>query len=267
MNLASPSTRRCTYLVGCDVKEDIRVFSGITYHLAMQGVEDGLLTGMINLHPRGIGDWRIFVRAGLWKLRGGLHGRYGFKLTDKYLDSIWERGLPALRGSIVINNFQLFGLHFLRSHEAFGIEPYCYIDGTLDEYFGNYRPFDTAKLDQTAMRHALAVEREGYASCRKIVVMSKRSAENITQYYNVPQRKIHIVPPGANISERLLEPLDSRPKRFHRTGKNTFVVGFTGLFPERKGLPTIAEAIRLLRRSGYNVRRRSRSATVSLTLV
>jgi glycosyltransferase involved in cell wall biosynthesis len=254
MQQASPSPRARAYVVGCDVRQDIRVFSGTTYHFAMQGVEDGLLTGMINLHPRGIGDWRVFVRAGLWKLSGGLRGRHGFKFTDEYLDGIWKRGLPTLRDSIVINNFQLFGLHFLQCHEAFGIEPYYYIDGTLEEYFGNYRAFDTAKIDETAVHHALAVEREGYASCQKIVVMSKRSAVNITQHYNVPQRKIHIVPPGANIPERLLEPLDGRPERFYQSGKKSLVVGFTGLYPERKGLPTVAQAVRLLRRSGYDVR-------------
>jgi glycosyltransferase involved in cell wall biosynthesis len=250
----SPLARRRAYVIGCDVKEDRRVFSGSTYHLAMQGVEDGLLTGMINLHPRGIGDWRVFARAGLWKLRGGLRGRFGFKLTDAYLDRIWKRGLPALRNSIVINNFQLFGLHFLRSYEAFGIEPYCYIDATLSEYFGNYQDFDTAKIDETAIRRALALEPEGYASCRKIVVMSKRTAANITEYYNVPQRKIHIVPPGANIPERLLATMDSRPEQVYQTDRECFVVGFIGLYPERKGLPIIAEAVRLLRRSGYNVR-------------
>ena len=36
--------------------------------------------------------------------------------------------------------------------------------------------------------------------------------------------------------------------------KKTFVIGFTGRYPERKGLPIIAEAIRLMRRSGYNIR-------------
>jgi glycosyltransferase involved in cell wall biosynthesis len=254
MQKASPLPRGRTYVVGCDVKQDIRVFSGITYHLAIQGMEDGLLTGMINLHPKRISDWRVFLKAGLWKLSGGLQGRHGFKFTDEYLNGIWRRGLPALRDSIVINNFQLFGLHFLRFHEAFGIEPYYYIDGTLDEYFGSYGPFDAAKIDRRAMRHALAVEREGYGSCRKIVVMSKRSAVNITEYYNVPERKIHIVPPGANIPERLLEVLDGRPERFYQPGKKSLVVGFTGLYPERKGLPTIAQAVRLLRRSGYEVR-------------
>ena len=251
MQKGSPSARRCTYLVGCDSKQDIRVFSGSTYHLAQQGVEDGLLTGMMNLHPQGVGDWRVFVRAGLWKLRGSR--ARGFKFTDGYLDGIWKRGLPALRDSIVINNFQLFGSHFVKSHRAFGVEPYFYIDGTLDEWFSSYRAYDAAKFDETVVRQALVVEQEGYASSRKIVVMSKRTAVNIARHYNVPQCKIHIVPPGANIPERLLETLDSRPERLYRPDKKTFVIGFIGLYPERKGLPTIAEAVRLLRRSGYDV--------------
>jgi glycosyltransferase involved in cell wall biosynthesis len=217
-------------------------------------MEDGVLTGMFNLHPKGLNDWRIFLNAGLWKLGGGLHGRHGFKFTDKYLSGIWKRGLPALRDCIVINNFQLFGSHFLQSYGAFGIEPYYYIDGTLDEYFSNYRAFDAATMDHSAMYHALAVEREGYASCRKIVVMSARSAANITQQYNVPQSKVHIVPPGANIPDSVLEPLDGRPERSYQPGKKSLVIGFIGLYPERKGLPTIAQAVRLLRLSGYDAR-------------
>jgi glycosyltransferase involved in cell wall biosynthesis len=254
MQQASPSARRCTYVVGCDVKRDIRVFSGSTYHLANQGVEDGLLSGMINLYPKGVGAWRVYVRAGLWRLSGGFHGRHGFKFTDEYLESIWKRRLPALQGATIINNFQLFGSFFLQSHRAFGIEPYFYIDGTLDEYFDNYRDFDTANIDETAMRRAVELEREGYASCRKIAVMSKRTATIIKQRHDVPQHKIHIVPPGANIPEHLLDSLDSRPERFPQPGKRTFIIGFIGLYPERKGLPKIAEAVRLLRSASYDVR-------------
>jgi glycosyltransferase involved in cell wall biosynthesis len=254
MQPAASSAGRCTYLIGCDVKNDIRVFSGSTYHLALEGVQDGLLTGMMNLYPRGIEAWRVYARAGWWRLRGGIRRRRGFKYTEGFLDGVWQRGLPALQGSIVINNFQLFGWRFLKSHQAFGIEPYFYIDGTLDEYFGSYRPFDTAKFDDKEMRQALAVEREGYASCRKIVVMSKRTAINIADRYNVPQNKIYIVPPGANIPEQLLTIQDSQPERHYRPKQKAFVIGFIGLFPERKGLPTIAEAVRLLRAAGYDIR-------------
>jgi glycosyltransferase involved in cell wall biosynthesis len=254
MQQASSSASRRTYVVGCDAKRDIRVFSGTTYHLAVQGVQDRLLTGMVNLYPRGIHAWPAYTRAGWWKLKGGFSGRGGFKFTDGFLDAIWRRNLPVLAGSNIINNFQLFGSHFLHSHRSFGIEPYFYIDGTLSEYFGSYGAFDTAEVDETAMRRAFDVEREGYASCRKIVVMSRRTAANIIQNYDVTQDRLRIVPPGANIPERLLEALDSQPTRCRRPDKEAFVVGFIGLNPKRKGLPTIADAVQLLRHSGYDVR-------------
>jgi glycosyltransferase involved in cell wall biosynthesis len=254
MEQAPPSARPRTYVVGCDAKSDIRVFSGTTYHLAMQGVQDGLLTGMVNLYPRGTHAWRAYARAGWWKLKGGFTGRSGFKFTDGFLDAIWRRNLPVLGGSKIVNNFQLFGSHFQRSYRTFGIEPYFYIDGTLGEYFSDYRLFDTAKIDETAIRQALTIEREGYASCCKIVVMSRRTAANIIQHYDVSQDKLHIVPPGANIPERLLVSLDNRPEWRLRADRRRLIVGFIGLYPERKGLPTIADAVQLLRHSGYDVR-------------
>jgi glycosyltransferase involved in cell wall biosynthesis len=254
MQHASPPGSRRTYVVGCDVKEDIRVFSGSTYHLARQGVEDGLLTGMINLHPRGIRDWRIFARAGLWMLRGGIHKRRGFKFTDAYLDSVWKRALPTLQGSTVINNFQLFGPHFLESYRGFGIEPYFYIDGTLGENFAGYRAYELAQIDETVIRQALAAERDGYVNCRKVIVMSRRTAAYMVQRYDLPRDKIHIVPPGANIPERVLDGLDNQPRGWHRLAKRALTVGFIGLYPERKGLPTIADAVRLLRNAGYDAR-------------
>lgn len=241
-----------TYLVGCDVSRDIRLFSGITYHLAKQGIQDGLLAGMLNLHPRGIGGWPVYARAGWWKLRGGWRPKRGFKYTDAYLDGIWKRGLPAVEGAAVINNFQLFGSYFLSRYQEFGVDPYLYIDGTLGEYFGNYRAFDTAAIDETVMHRAYAIERDGYACCRKIVVMSRRTAASIRQY-GVPESKIHIVPPGANVAEELLSKLDGRPDRRRGPDGKSLVVGFVGLYPERKGLPLIAEAVRLVRSSGYSV--------------
>jgi glycosyltransferase involved in cell wall biosynthesis len=254
MRQASPSARSRTYVVGCDAKTNIRVFSGTTYHLALQGVEDGLFTGMVNLFPHGIRAWGIYLRAGLWKLKGGGARRSGFKFTDDFLDAIWRRNLPILKGSKIINNFQLFGSHFLRSYRCFGIEPYFYIDSTLGEYFRDYRLFDTANIDESTVNQALTIEGEGFAISPKIMVMSKRSADYMVRHYKVSQQKISVLPPGANIPERLLVSLDNRPEGSLRPDRKTLIVGFIGLYPERKGLPIIADGVQLLRRAGYDIR-------------
>jgi glycosyltransferase involved in cell wall biosynthesis len=246
---------KSTYLVACDSKNDAQVFSGTTYHLALQAVQDGLLTAMVNLYPRGIGGWKTYARAARWKLSRGSRLRHGFVFTDEFLDGVWKRHLPMLRESAIINNFQLFGSYFLESFREFSVTPFCYIDGTLDEYFNNYAVFDAAQVDATAITQALAAEHDNYAVCRKIAVMSKRSAARLVEHYEVPEAKIHVVVPGANIPERLLNGLDQqRPDR--RGNRGSLVVGFIGLYPERKGLPTIAAAVQLLRRAGLDVRLR-----------
>ena len=103
MQQPSPPSRPRAYVVGCDAKSDIRVFSGITYHLAMEGVQDGLLTGMVNLYPRGMSAWGVYARAGWWKLSGGPAGRSGFKFTDGFLDAIWRRNLRCPAGARYLN--------------------------------------------------------------------------------------------------------------------------------------------------------------------
>jgi glycosyltransferase involved in cell wall biosynthesis len=242
------------YLVGCDAKSDSQLFSGITYHLAKQGVRDGLLSGMMNLYPRGIATWRVYIQAGWWKLNGGLPVRRGFKFTDAYLNGIWKRRLSQVWDAAIISNFQLFGSYFLSRHQRFGVSPYVYIDGTLKEYFEDYKAFDTAEIDEAVMNEAYAIEQDGYARCCKIVVMSKRTAASIVKHYGVSQRKIHVVPPGANIPEESLEIFENRAVPGRGPSRKSLVLGFVGLYPERKGLPLIAEAVRLSRRSGYDVR-------------
>ena len=119
---------------------------------------------------------------------------------------------------------------------------------------GDLRLFDTAEIDETAICQALAIEREGYKSSHKIVVMSKRSADYLARHYNASQYKIRVLPPGANIPERLLVSLDNRPEQSPRADRRKLVVGFIGLYTERKGLPTIADGVHLLRSAGYDIR-------------
>jgi glycosyltransferase involved in cell wall biosynthesis len=247
-----PGGRRI-YLVAAGNKNPMRAFSGITYHLALEGMRDGLISGMVNLYPRGLSGWPTYARYGWWKLSRGFPKQGGFSFTDAFLDAVWKQNLPALRDTTVINNFCVFGSHFLRRFREFGIDPYPYVDGTLTEYFYNYRAFDTADLDEAVIRRAIAVESAGYAQCRKIIVMSRRSAVHVARDYAVPAEKIHVVPPAANIPEPLLDAIENRPER-RRAGGARLTVGFIGLSPARKGLPTIADAVTLLRRSGYDVR-------------
>src|SRR5438132_195402 len=130
--------------------------------------------------------------------------------------------------------------------------PLTYVVGC--DFRSDIRVFSgsTYHLALAGMRQGVAAEREGYTLCRMLVVMSKRSADYIARHYDVPECKIRIVPPGANIPERLLEKLENSPCRWRRPDRKSLVIGYIGLYPERKGLPTIAEAVQLLRTAGYD---------------
>jgi glycosyltransferase involved in cell wall biosynthesis len=202
-----------------------------------------------------MGAWPIYAAAVWWKLnRRDPLRRKGFKFTDTYLDALWKRNLPSLGGAAVVSNFQVYGPYFMRSHGAFGVEPYLYIDGSLHEYFDHYGPFEAAEIDDNARLRALEFERESYAAVRKIVVMNARSATVLSERYEVPRWKIHVVPPGANILEPIPQVVERRLARRAAACGRSLVIGFVGFYPERKGLPILAETVSLLRRSGYDVR-------------
>ena len=244
-----------TFLINCHSRNDHRLFSGISYYLAEQGIRDGLLTGMANLFPRGLGALPVYAAAARWKLTSGRRfPRQGFVYTEMYLDAIWERHLPNFSGSRVISNFQLFGPYFHKFHRTHGIVPYLYFDASLHEYFSAYAAYDTAGLDDDVKSHAFEIEREGYAVARTIVVMSRRSAAALREIYGVASSKLRVVPPGANIPDPMLESFDRQDEPHRHRAPGSLVVGFVGLYPLRKGLPVIADAIKLLRREGYDAR-------------
>ena len=60
-----PRSTPRAYIVVVMSNKDICVFSGTTYCLAMQSVQDGLLTGVMNLYPRGIRGCGVYARSGL----------------------------------------------------------------------------------------------------------------------------------------------------------------------------------------------------------
>ena len=66
------------------------------------------------------------------------------------------------------------------------------------------------------LSRALAAEGDGYAVSRRIVAMSRRTAADLVGRYAVPQDKIDVIPPGANIPESRLEEFDRQPERRQR---------------------------------------------------
>jgi glycosyltransferase involved in cell wall biosynthesis len=230
-------------------------FSGITYHLARAGLASRHLEGCFSLYSGQKPPRAVQIRGALWRAARMLRRQKmrGFKFTADYLDAVWPRYLRDLAGATVISNFQLYSRHFLKRRKALDIGAWYYIDGTLTEYFESYDDFEVADIDPDTRQRALALEQEGYDSADGIVAFSRLTAQTLCERYGVPRAKVSVVIPGANLLDDFL---DSVPLEPASPDAEEFLLGFVGLYPIRKGLDRLAQAVRILRARGLAIRLR-----------
>jgi glycosyltransferase involved in cell wall biosynthesis len=188
----------------------------------------------------------VQVKGALWKLARMLRGQKskGFKFTNAYLDEVWPKYIEAVAGTTLVNNFQMYGREFGKRRKKLDIGAYLYIDGTLTEYFETYAHYEVAEIDPSTRQRAIEIEREDYHSADGIIAMSKLTALDLQQRYGVPEKKISIIVPGANLLD---ESVDAAERPSPCDWPDEFVLGFVGLYPLRKGLDRLAQAVRILR--------------------
>jgi glycosyltransferase involved in cell wall biosynthesis len=230
-------------------------FSGITYHLARAALATRKLEGCFGFYSGEKPLRSVQFRGALWKALRLLQRQKtkGFKFTSHYLDEVWPRYIHHLAGCTLISNFQLYGTEFLRRRKGLGIGAHYYIDGTLAEYFESYSDFDAARIDPDTRKRAVELEQEGYSAADGIATFSRLTAHTLQARYGVPASKISVVVPGANLLDEALDTAAIQPAESHA---DEFVLAFVGLYPERKGLDRLANAVKILRSRGEKVRLR-----------
>lgn len=229
-------------------------FSGSTGFLADASIDEGSLDGAFTLYAPGAHDRALQARGAAWKLRQLLRreSSSGFKFSTQFSEHVWRRHLPSLAGVDVVSNFQLYSEEFFARRAAFDVRGFFYLDGTLHDYLRGYRDFDAAAIDPATADRAMEVERAGYHQADGIAVMSEFTARTLVTEYGLDRERISVVLPGANITDEMAD--DVLLARAARTPSEDVVVGFLGVYPERKGLPKLAEAVGLLRAEGLPVR-------------
>lgn len=229
-------------------------FSGSSGFLADAGIANGSLDGAFTLFSDAVPDRALQVRGALWKAQRLLRreSASGFKFSPEFSAHLWRRHLPALAGTDLVNTFQLYSDECFRRRTAYQVRAWFYLDGTLHDYLRGYREYDVAALDPATVDRAIAVERRGYQRADGLAVMGNGTATTLVEEYGVPRERISIVPPGANLSDAMADQVVAA--RSLRGLGEEFTVGFVGVYPERKGLPKLAEAVASLRREGLPVR-------------
>jgi glycosyltransferase involved in cell wall biosynthesis len=229
-------------------------FSGSAHYLTSAGIDDGSLDGGFTLFSTARPDRRLQLTGAAWKVQRLLHHQApsGFKFSPQFSAHLWRRHLPALAGTDVINTFQLYSAAFFARRRALDVGAFFYLDGTLHDYLRGYAEFDVAAIDPATVEAAIAAERAGYARADGIAVMSRTVADSLQRHYDVPAGRITLVLPGANIDDSTARAVTAARAALPRTEE--FVVGFVGVYPERKGLPKLAAAVAALRAEGVPVR-------------
>jgi glycosyltransferase involved in cell wall biosynthesis len=193
----------------------------------------------------------------VWKLLRGLKGQQwgGYKYHPAYSDTLWSQYLPMLTSSVLISNSQVLGNYFFANCDKCDVTPCFFIDGTLTEYFNGYGAVDddvVKLIDSDVSGRAIALERAGYHRASRIIAMSRATVRALIDDYGIPASRVSMVLPGANIVD------DAVPPPSTHTGwvGSEFTLGFVGLYPLRKGLDRLAEAVRILRQRGAPIRLR-----------
>ena len=229
-------------------------FSGSSAYLAEAGIADGSLDGVFELYSGQHADRGLQAHGALWKLRRLVRRQQagGFKFSPEFSGYLWHRHLRELGGVDVISNFQLLSDEFFAERHARGIGAFFYVDGTLHDYLRGYAAYDVANIDPATIDAAITAERRGYAQADAVAVMSEFTAGTLVTHYGLAREQVHVIAPGANLPDDMAERVIAR-RREPRTSDEV-VVGFVGVYPERKGLPKLAAAVDVLRREGLPVR-------------
>ncbi|MFL5257909.1 MAG: glycosyltransferase family 4 protein, partial [Rhodopila sp.] len=233
-------------------------FSGTTWYFAEAALAHGVIDAAIAMTTgSNRRNNRIYATAAAWKATRILRRRKfgGYKFHPQFHDVLWSQYSRSVAESTVINQFQLYGPHFRSHHEQLGIVPYFHIDGTLREYFSTYLTADDpliTSIGDDVRRRAIDEEQAGYTIARGIIAMSRATQRCLREDYGVAPGRIAFIMPGANLPDDAVLP----PSPHSGWLGDAFTVGFVGFYPLRKGLRTLAQAVRILRERRVPIRLR-----------
>ena len=218
-------------------------WSGIPYYLVETGKARGVVTAGLPLSVRGR-DWEVLRAA--WNLSRVACGDRigGYQYSVGFLERLWRPHHQRVRGARVINCFQLYPPS-LSTDDT--VEKWHFIDLTLTQLFDYYRLRST--VGRRAAADAVERERDGYRRASGILVMSQFAAASMRDDYGVPDERVHIVVPGANLDPHAYRIWETarRPTEPSAAGLRLVIVSTDW---KRKGLDRLLRAFAIARSEG-----------------
>lgn len=237
---------------------DPGTWSGIPYHLSEAGKRTGFITDGLPLDTNGA---LLKARRLAWNLLRVATGdrRGGYQYSEEFLEFLWRPVRERIRGGTVLNCFQLFPPSVVADRD---VGKWCFIDLSLTQVFDYYRLRDS--VGHRIAADAIAREYDVYQKVKGVIAMSRFTADHLHAVYGVPQNKVHVVVPGANLDEAIYRRWEEGEgvRRNART-RDASVLKLVMVTTDwrRKGLDRLLRALAQGRRGGLRMSLRVVGAT------
>lgn len=159
-------------------------------------------------------------------------GQYGgYQYTEEFNRSLLDQVAMSEREGEIISHFPLFPpLSMVEGPVSY------YIDQTLTQLFSDYGFAD--KISPRVLEKAINAERQNYERAKFIVCMCRWAAQAVIEEYGIDPTKVHVIPGGANIDDKLIAEV---PVSEHDFEFNPLRLGFIGKDIKRKNLSFLLE--------------------------
>lgn len=223
---------------------DINCWSNIPYFFLQAGKEANFFQAGLRLEPE-----RLRFQRMLWNLQSPLRGeRAGGFQFSRFANRKLFQQIESQNVGEIVSHFQLFPPHEM-CRQA-GLLYSHYIDLPLHNLFEDYGVIEN--IGTRTAQKALSDEREQYNRARFVVCMSHWARHQVVERYAIAPEKVHVIIPGANIPEVVVEQHPATNIDDPPDGKSVPLrIAFVGKDAKRKGLNRLVEGIRILRKRDY----------------
>jgi glycosyltransferase involved in cell wall biosynthesis len=245
------ANRRLVYLAAVGDANSPITWSGIPYHFLQAGKKANLFDDGLALNADSSAFQLRRIAWNLWQMfKGERPGGYQYSIG--FLERLWFPYIRQIRNSVVVNCFQLYPPSVVADET---IEKWFFIDQTLGQLFDHYGLRST--VGRRIAAEAQRRERQGYHAAQGIIAHSKWAANSLTNDYEVPADRVHVVVPGANLAadEYASWEFEEEKRRLSEFGRDGLPLRlvFVGKEWERKGLDRLLRAVQIARGAGANV--------------
>lgn len=215
------------------------VFSGVSKYLFGALDKQGAISGYLS--TRQLRPWDVFNGV-LDFSKTFDFGRPGISASWMWrrstIEKLTARVMKKLESFDEFDAVLQVGTHAIINSERF--KHYCFTDMTIVQVVTSpiAKDFAAGKLDKSQHAEAIEAQRAVFESCEAVFVNSHWTKDSIANDYNIDADKINVVGVGVSLP---LQPLPQRKKESHN-------IVFIGRHWDRKGGPTLVEALSLVRK-------------------